>query len=252
MKNRIVFRDSAGRTLSLEDLKAFTGRATFEIGDDSEVPQEARALHDQGRTAGSEGSYDRALSLFAEAAAMAPRWPFPVYDSAFSYLRMGDSTRALECFRRTLDLAPGGFYMAVTAVQALEREEVGSLPRGTFFAYSHLEWIDDSETKEALVRQLTAAAPKFAPAWNALAGLLTDDTARLRAIEQGLAADPDPDTRGVLLVNRALILFNQGKHEEATAILGVLALDPASSPASATQAKMAFALLLQHGGHTER
>jgi len=77
---------------------------------------------------------------------------------------------------------------------------------------------------------------------------LDDDQARQNALEQGLAADPDPETRGTLLINRAITLFNQGARDEAIAILGSLALDPASSMGSAEQAKAALALLLQQTG----
>jgi hypothetical protein len=77
------------------------------------------------------------------------------------------------------------------------------------------------------------------------AGLLEDDAARLDAIERGLAAHPDPETRGILLINCALLLFNQGNPDDAIAILGSLALDPESSSSSAERAKAALAMVLQ-------
>ncbi len=95
------------------------------------------------------------------------------------------------------------------------------------------------------MRELLGAAPAFAPGWKELATLLENDAARLDAIERGLAAHPDPETRGQLLINRAIVLFNQGNRDDAVAILGPLALDPASSLSSAEQAKAALAILLQ-------
>jgi tetratricopeptide (TPR) repeat protein len=160
---------------------------------------------------------------------------------------MGDFAAALEDYRRTVALAPQGFFTARTAVDVLEREEAGELPVGIYLGYSMLEWIEDPAAKEARVRELLARAPGFAPGWKELAMLLEDDAARLEAVERGLAADPDPETRGILLINRALVLFNQGKRDDAIAILGSLALDEENSSSSAEQAKAALAMLLQQG-----
>jgi hypothetical protein len=44
--------------------------------------------------------------------------------------------------------------------------------------------------------------PAFAPAWKELSNLLDDPEACLEAITRGLAAAPDDDTRGMLLIRR--------------------------------------------------
>ena len=248
MDRQIVFRDSAGRELRLDDIQGTTGLVQFEILGSANIPEQAERLHQAGRRAGAEGDYVNALALFAQSAAVAPDWPYPLYDAAFTYLLMGDFAAALDYYRQTVALAPRGFFTALTAVDALEREEADMLPVGTFFAYTQLERIQDRDVKEARVRGLLASAPAFAPALKDLALLLDDDQARQNALEQGLAADPDPETRGILLINRAIMLFNQGARDEAIAILGSLALDPASSTGSAEQAKAALALLLQQTG----
>lgn len=245
VNDRVVFRDSTGRVLTLDELQRFTGRARWEISDEREVPVAAQELHQRGRDAGARGDYDRALSLFAEAAALAPAWPYPTYDAAFTQLLKGKFAAALEQYRHTVALAPRGFFTALTAVWTLEREEAGTLPTGTFLAYAQLEWMPDSAQRETRIRQLLSQSPDFAPAWKELALLLTDDDARQAAIDTGLAASPDPETRGILLINRAIILFNAGEQDEAVRILGSLALDPQSSSGSAGQAKAVLALLLQ-------
>jgi tetratricopeptide (TPR) repeat protein len=208
------------------------------------VPEEALSLHQAGREAGAAGDYENAFALFSQAAALAPGWPYPVYDEAFTHLLMGDFAAALEDYRRTIALAPRGFFTARTAVDVLEREEAGELPVGIYLAYSQVGWIQDPTAKEARLRELLARAPAFAPGWKELATLLEDGAARLDAIERGLAAHPDPETRGILLINRAIVLFSQGNRDEAIAILGLLALDEEGSSSSAEQAKAALAMLL--------
>ena len=64
-----------------------------------------------------------------------------------------------------------------------------------------------------------ARFPGFAPAWKELAALLDDPGDRLRAIERGLAAGPDPETRGMLLLNKALVANQRGDRGAAIAIL---------------------------------
>jgi len=169
MDRQMVFRDSAGCELTLDDLQGATGPVGFEILGSANIPEQAERLHQAGRRAGAEGDYVNALALFAQSAALAPDWPYPLYDAAFTYLLMGDFAAALDNYRQTVALAPRGFFTALTAVDALEREEADMLPVGTYLAYTQLERIQDRDAKEARVRELLASAPAFAPAWKDLA-----------------------------------------------------------------------------------
>jgi hypothetical protein len=56
-----------------------------------------------------------------------------------------------------------------------------------------------------------------------------------------LEHDPDPETKGVLLINRAIILHRQGDRESAVTILGELALDPQSTLGTEMLAKSTLA-----------
>jgi hypothetical protein len=74
--------------------------------------------------------------------------------------------------------------------------------------------------------------------------LLDDDGSRLRAIEQGLRGSPDPETLGVLLINRAAIFAGRGEQDAAITILGELALSPRSTFATEHLAKAMLARVI--------
>jgi hypothetical protein len=63
---------------------------------------------------------------------------------------------------------------------------------------------------------------------------------RLEAITKGLEGDPDPETKGSLLINKALMLRGVDP-DTALGILGELALDPSSTLGTESFAKAALA-----------
>jgi hypothetical protein len=179
MGDRLVFTDAAGRQLTTQELRGFSGRVRWEIIGADRVPPQAVALHVRARNLGTDGDYLGAIALLDQARALAPGWPYPAYDAAYTHLN-GIVTRY----------------------------------------------------------------PSYAPAWKELAGLLTDQEARLHAISQGLLSDPDPDTRGMLLITQATILADRNDRDTAIAILGDLALSPDSTLATEHLAKAALALMV--------
>ncbi|HET8924241.1 MAG TPA: tetratricopeptide repeat protein [Candidatus Acidoferrum sp.] len=90
----IIFRNADGRTLTAEDLKGVVGTFRYEIVGDTNVPSEARSPHQQARQAGGQGDYKKALNLLERASALAPQWPYPVYDAAYTHLLMKDFDEA--------------------------------------------------------------------------------------------------------------------------------------------------------------
>jgi hypothetical protein len=141
---------------------------------------------------------------------------------------MGDFAKAYELYKRVDDMAPRGFFTAKTAVHSLRGEAKGDFPQGTYLYFLSVEWAKDPSAKLEVVDRILAKVPGFAPAWKEKASLETDDGKRLSYLEKGLKATPDLETRGFLLINKALVLQSQGKKAEAIRILGELALDPAS------------------------
>src|SRR5438445_6145069 len=104
--------------------------------------------------------------------------------------------------------------------------------------------MEDAAKKEHAVREMVKLIPQFAPAWKEFGSLCDDDGERLTAIEKGLAANPDVGTKGMLNINKALVLNLKGNHDDAVRLLGQLALDPNSTLGTAHSAKAALSILM--------
>jgi tetratricopeptide (TPR) repeat protein len=234
---RLVFHDEQGRLLTSAEVQAATGKVHYGLQAAIDVPLEATRLHEQGREAGERLDYDQALVLFTRAAELAPHWPHPVYDRAHTHLLMDNFDAALADYRKTREMVPRGFFTTLTAIHTLLREERGDLPRGLYRSYLMLESIVDAKEKRVFLQKLLDESPGFAPAWQQLAYLTDDASEKEKAIERGLAADPDPETRGMLLLNEAVGLIGSGQREAGTERLRALANDPESTLATEALAK---------------
>ena len=242
----IIFKDSKGRVLTQQDLEGRSGNFRFEIIGRDKVPPEADALHQAARKAGSSGEYHKALNLLDQASKLAPKWPYPVYDSAFTYLLMRDFEKARQFYQKTIEISPRGFFTAITALNTLTKEKNGKLPSGTYLAYTSLEWIDDPVKKESSIRALVTQLPSFAPGWKELSFIQRDDSETLKSITKALECDPDAETKGILTINKALILHRKGHQSDAIALLANLALDPGSTYATEHMAKATLAQIHKH------
>jgi hypothetical protein len=98
--------------------------------------------------------------------------------------------------------------------------------------------------KPEAVRDLVQR-PQFAPAWKELAYLADQKDERLAAIEHGLAANPDPETKGTLQINNALALNTAGDKQGAVLLLGNLILDPNWTLGTGHLAKFSLANILK-------
>lgn len=83
------------------------------------------------------------------------------------------------------------------------------------------------------------------PGWKAKAQTEQDLNKRLAYLERGLSANPDAETKGFLLLNKAAVLQEQGKPSEAKAILVSLAVDPTSPLDIEALAKYTLANLVE-------
>ena len=217
----VVFRDGQGRLLTLDELRTVRGNFSWELRC-GPVPREASRLHQDGRAAGSRGDYDTAHALLISAAELAPKWPFPVYDRAFTHLWQDDFEASLRGFQRTIELSPGGFFEAEVAVDTLTREFAGEFSRGLYAVFVRIEHMP-KDPQCSIIGQLLAKNPTFAPGWSKQVNCLTDPVARLEVIGRGLSARPDRQTRGLLLVQKAEVLSEIGDTDGAVNVLRPLA-----------------------------
>jgi tetratricopeptide (TPR) repeat protein len=231
----IVFCDADDRVLSPDEVSVASGTIRFEVRSGRKIHPEAQRLHEEGRATGGRGDHTGAIALFNQAAAIEPAWPYPVYDRAFAHLIMREFDAALVDYRKVLELAPKGFYVAAQAADLLTREAAGEFPAGLYLAFAMLEHIP-KEQQQSIAEQFVERFPSHAPAWNLLANGIQDPSAKLTAIERGLAARPDPDTRGSLLILKASSLHALGQTTSALELLESLreAPDSLSTQATAT------------------
>jgi tetratricopeptide (TPR) repeat protein len=221
-QNDLVFKDSIGHSISKSEIKNTTGQVNYEVMGNQNIDPKAQALHQEARQLGQTGKYDLSITKLEEAIKIQPTWAYPTYDLAYTYLLKGDFDNALKFYKKTDELEPKGFFTVKTAIYSLEGEKIGKFPKGLYTAYMQIEWTDDNKKKLEIANTITQKVPDFAPAWKELANLLDDKTSRLKAIEQGLSKNPDAETKGILLINKAVILDDNGKKEEAKTILGNL------------------------------
>jgi tetratricopeptide (TPR) repeat protein len=243
----VVFTDSRGQTLAPDDLPNAVGSISWQIRFGGPINPDAKRVHDEGRAAGARGAHDAAVSLLTQAAELDPTWPYPIYDRAYTHLLREDFEAALADYRKTLELSPRGFYTAAQAVDILTREATDELPRGLYSAFVMLEHYPE-EQRRSVLEQLVEKSPSCAPAWDHYVNFIDDPSARLAAIENGLAARPDADTRGSLMVNKALTLWTLGQTDQALDILRPLTARIGDSLSAHAKAYLALAVIGRHQG----
>jgi tetratricopeptide (TPR) repeat protein len=204
---------------------------------DDGTPDEAVAAHEEGRRLGAKGKYKKALAEFARAAELAPEWPYPPYDAAFTYLLMNDDAAALASYEQVDRLAPRGFFTSKTAVWALRQESLGCFPPGTYREYLSMDWASSPKQEAKIARSLVDRHPDYAPAYMKLANLTPDPEQRLAVLDAGLAADPDVETLGMLRLNRAAVLQTLDRADEAGDELAALLAMPDLTPTAESWAR---------------
>lgn len=236
-KNALVFTDISGNILTEADLANVTGNVNYEVNSDQYVDPKAQSLHNEARSLGQSGKYDLAINKLEQAIQIQPNWAYPIYDLAFTYLLKGDYGNALKYYKQTDSVSPKGFFTAKTAIYALEGEHLGEFHNGLYLSYLQIEWTDDVNKKLAIAKAITEKCPDFAPAWKELAVLSDNKQEKNTAIERGLSLKADAETKGILLINRALALNDNGKKEEAIQVLGNYIFSPDATTGNTELAK---------------
>lgn len=205
---------------------------------------QAMKLHAQARQTGESGNLPGALQQFQQAHELAPEWPYPVYDTALTYLLMGEMDKALETYQRVDKMAPEGFSDTKRVIECLRREKDGRVPKGTFRKFIDAMRSRTPEEHERQLLELTKSAPKFYPAWREYAPYGKDTAEQLRLLEKALALAPDIESRGEMLIYKANLLRRSGKEAEGRALLQSLVDDPKALKTTVTSAKEALSSTL--------
>jgi len=244
----VVFTDAEGRALTPEDLPTARGTIRYEVRHGGMHNPDAARLHEAGRAAGAKGDLDQAIALLTQASELAPSWPYPIYDRAFSHLLKQEFDLALADYRRTLELSPRGFFIARQTADMLEREAAGEFPSGLSIGVASLPNMP-TDQQRVIAEQLIQKFPTCPAGWALHANFVTDQVARLAAIENGLAARPDPDTRGSLLIGKALAFQKLGQTDRALEILESLTARVGDSVSTYAGAFVALAVTREQ--HTD-
>lgn len=240
----IIFKDDLGNALTRKDIENSTGNVNYEVVRNKNIDNKAFVLHQEARELGQKGSYDLSISKLEEAINIQPNWAYPYYDLGYTFLLKGDFDNALKYYKKTDELEPKGFFTTKTAIYTLEGEQNGTFPKGMYITYMQIEWKNDVKEKLAIINKINEKYPSFAPAWKELVSFSDDKTVRVQAIEKGLSLEPDIETKGVLLINKAILLNEDGNTEEAKSILGNLIFSKESTTANVELAKFVLKSLI--------
>jgi hypothetical protein len=87
-----------------------------------------------------------------------------------------------------------------------------------------------------MIKLLVDKFPNFSPDWKDYSSLL-ENKERLNAIEKELEQNPDIETKGILLINKALVTNENGDFKSASKILTNLILNSNSTFGNIEMAK---------------
>ncbi|MET0423484.1 MAG: tetratricopeptide repeat protein, partial [Actinoplanes sp.] len=204
-------------------------------------PNYAEYRFDRGNLLRRMGRPQEALENYEAALRLSPPFPEVYYNRGDTRLELGDEDGALADFSYVLELDPGyvdaylnraGLRLTLDDLDgaAADTAEGLRLAPGNphlLCIRGQLELLADGDA-EAAERTLTAAlaaAPNLAAGWAARATAryeLGDRDAALSDLDRSLVLDDDPEVR----FNRAALLAEAGRHEEAVADFTAVVDDP--------------------------
>lgn len=208
---------AAGADLSTPDLELSLYYELSGITLDQETwSQELRnqVLRDEGRVAFTNGDYDRAISLWTRWSELDPHNPEAVSLIGDTYLRMEETERAIEFYRKSLRIQPGQVTLMVRLARLLDQQldkpaEARNLlnlysrvfPYHPEIALAQAEWLlrrrrfdEATQVVEAVIKN----DPENLQARTLLHGLLRSPKERFDNLKAMLAVGETPGMQWIL------------------------------------------------------
>ncbi len=191
----------------------------------SGIPEKAIENYYKGRLQGEKGEYTLALDWFKQALKIAPNWSYPLYDMAYVLLFLGERQKAYNLYIQVDKMHPRGFYAVKTAIHTLEREIKAELPGDTYKFFLTIKQEIDIDKKDDLLDYLLDRCTNFAPAWLEKYKTVNSQNEQLFCLSKGISYDSDAETKGLMLINQAVVFLNSNRKTEAYNILSELVFD---------------------------
>ncbi len=167
-----------------------------------------QVLRDEGRLAFTNGNYDRAISLWSQWSERDPENPEPVALIGDTYLRMEETERAVEQYRRSLRIQPGQVTLMVRLARLIDQHldnptEARNLlnlysrlfPSHPEIALAQTEWLlrrRRFDEASALIQAVLEHDPENLQARTLLHGLLRTPKERFDNLNAMLAVGESP------------------------------------------------------------
>ena len=111
MTNPPIYTAKNGQELHLSDLSDTSSEASEHTAN---IAEEAVLAFNDGVDLGRENDLAGALEKFSEAAKLAPEWPYPLYQAAFTHLLQGGADlRAVQMMLGHADISTTQIYTHV-------------------------------------------------------------------------------------------------------------------------------------------
>lgn len=189
------------------------------------IPEKAVDHYNKGRIHGEKGEYALALDWFKQTLKIAPNWSYPLYDMAYVLLFLGEWQKAYNLYKQVDKIYPRGFYATKTAIHTLSRETKNKLPGDTYKFFLTIKQEEDMDRKDELLDYLLDRCTEFAPAWLEKYKTVNSQNEQLFCLSKGLSYNSDPETKGLMLINQAVVFLNSNRKTEAYNILSELVFD---------------------------
>jgi len=195
------------------------------------ISQRAQSAFERGQEFEARGDLTRAISAYREAIAIQSDWAVPYQCLGALYLGMGRYDEAAATFRQAKLIPLPGDGSVDDMLHVLDQMQKGALNPAAYRYYVMARDLPEEQLdeKRALCQKALSLNPNYAAAYAELGKVLLAQGYPNQArtvLERGLACDPTPFTRALLLFNLGnVLLASKLRGEALAAFRQVLELD---------------------------